>query len=105
MYLPQGNITLFITIARSQFQIWELLNLRRVKAGRLQWMETIATPIDFHEKKRKSLQEKVCIVNLPMKTLGDDITRQQSCSEIIFSSFTLSHLMGQLCSYELLHKI
>lgn len=30
-------------------------------------METIATQIDFHQKKKKSLQGKVCVVNLPMK--------------------------------------
>lgn len=104
MYLPQGHITLLITIAWSEFQIWEVLNLRRVRARRLWWMETIATQIDFHQKK-KSLQGKVCVVNLPMKTLGDNRTRQQSLSEIIISSFILNHLMGVLCSCELLQEI
>lgn len=104
MYLPQGHITLLITIAWSEFQIWEVLNLRRVRARRLQWMETIATPIDFHKKKKKS-SGKVCVVNLPMKTLGDNRTRQQSRSEIIISSFILNHLMGVLCSCELLQEI
>lgn len=68
-------------------------------------METIATQIDFHQKKKQKSSGKSLCCQSAHEALGDNRTRQQSLSEIIISSFILNHLMGVLCSCELLQEI